>query len=522
MIRGLAILPILLLPFWAPGCVYDLDVEGKQCETPGHPCPAGYHCAPVDGGNICKVGSPTDGGNGNDGDRPGCFGDETDCDDIDTLLRCELGSWKTVPCGDGKYCSDFGRQEQAACHDECTSHEDCQSHGDGDFYCDSESHCQARGTCVEDTQKPDENRCNPDGSAVVSCNSITGWDEPVADCNMDTQYCDRTKAQCRNFCEDDSGCSGWDEESCNPATGRCEPVFLCDIRDDCHSATAPSWIQTRCEGNVCECTGGVCVTRPTEQCTTANLLDLSCYLSSPGSPGTTPTTCNLEGRVVQFIFPTPVPYNADIEVRAHAKADILGGIASNPLKTAAVTDDGSGKSQYSLQGLQTNTELVLEVRCKDATECGYHTMYTFGIYLRADECTTGTIDFAAPAIPDSLWPLYSTAGQHTITADSKKGIFLGRIRECSVETNKIEKGTGDVSMSREVVYYIRSNPPYSLDDDSTLDTGFFGAVNVLPVRGLASALVRDQGSLLSLRTYEIRIFENSASLVFFEEPKKPW
>ena len=76
MRRHLATLLTLPLLLWASGCVYDLDVEGKDCNT-SHICPGGYYCAPVDGGSICKVGSPRDGGDEDAGDRPNCFGDET-------------------------------------------------------------------------------------------------------------------------------------------------------------------------------------------------------------------------------------------------------------------------------------------------------------------------------------------------------------------------------------------------------------------------------------------------------------
>ena len=519
MIRYLAI--VLALPYfiWAAGCIYDLDIEGKKCNTSDHICPSGYECVEWEGEDVCR---PKRDGGGNGGDEPACFGDVTECVGYEQIRTCSANNWVTQDCPEGEYCTNFDNEEKAACVSECTSHEECQSQGtSGNFYCDEINHCEPKGTCVDDTGKPDENRCSPDGSSVVVCNSATGWDDPVDDCDLDTQYCDRVKAQCRPFCDNDSGCNDWPEESCNPATGRCEPAFLCNLTDDCNGNAAPSWIQTRCESNVCECTGSVCVVRPVEQCTSANLLDLSCFTSSPNSPGTTPPTCNLEGRVVQFIFPTPINYNADVEVRAHATAEILKGVNTIPLQAASVTDDG-GQSQYSLQGLPTNEYLVLEVRCKDGTSCGYHSMYTFGLYLRADECASGTVAFATPTIPESLWPLYATAGSHSITADTNKGVFLGRMRECSVETNKIEKGTGDVSMSREVVYYIPSIPPINLDDQSTLNTGFFGAANVLAIRGYASALVRDQGDLLSLRTYEIRVFENSASLVFFDKPKKTW
>ncbi len=518
MPRLLATLLAVPLITWAPGCIYDLDVEGKKCNTSDHICPSGYECVEWEGENVCKP-KKDGGGNGGDGS---CSGNETECidDDIDKIRVCSADEWVVQDCPENQYCTDFEGYAKAACVLECSSHEDCPSYGGGsvEFYCDDTTHhCELKGSCHE---TPGVNRCNPDGTKVVNCNPVTGNDDVVQNCETG-QYCDRDKAQCRDFCQDDSGCDGWPQESCDLGTSRCERIFLCtESPNDCNTVaeTDWAWIATRCEADDCECTGSVCVIRPVEQCA-ANVLDLSCYLGPPTDPGTTPATCNLEGAVALFENLIPVDFNADLEVRVHSNADILSGDTSAPLKSTAVTDD-MGKSHYNLQGLPTRQFLVLEVRCKDDDiACGYHNMYTFGLYLRPDECTTGTISFSAPAIPNSLWATYATGAQ--VTADPNKGVFLGRLKECSVATNKIEKGTGDVSMSRELVYYIPFEPPIKPEDTSTSTKGWFGAANVQPVRGKASALVRDQGALLSLRTYDIRIFENSASLVFFDKPKNP-
>lgn len=500
---------ILILALWTPGCIYDLDIEGKQCNS-DHICPSGYECVEWEGENVCK---PKRDAGGNGGDQA-CFGDDTKCEGFEQIYICSGNIWELRDCPEGEYCTNFAATAKPACVPECTSHEDCQSHEN--FYCDEYHHCELKGTCNE---KPGENRCSPDGTKVVNCNPVTGKDDVIDTCDTG-QYCDRNKAQCRDFCHDDSGCDGWPQESCDLGTGRCEAIFLCqESPDNCNTVDQPAWIATRCAADDCDCTGSVCVIRPAEQCASTGLLDLSCYLGPPTDPGTTPPTCNLEGLVALFENLSPISFNGDMEVRAHAAAEILDGVTSAPIKSAAVTDL-SGQCKYSLEGLPVNQYLVLEVRCQDGTAaCGYHNMYTFGLYLRADECTTGTISFAAPAIPNSLWDTYSNAGQGSITADPNKGLFLGRLRECSVEKNRIQKGTGDVSMSREVVYYF--NTPIILEDRSTSVKGFFGAANVQPIRGRASALVRDQGDLLSLRTYDIRIFKNSASLVFFDKPQNP-
>jgi hypothetical protein len=255
-------------------------------------------------------------------------------------------------------------------------------------------------------------------------------------------------------------------------------------------------------------------------------MDISCYPDATIPPNT-PVTCNLEGHVVLFANVQPIQYNQYIEVRVHALSNVLSGVNANPIASTTVVED-VGHNMYSLSGLPTNAELVMEVRCSEnaGPDCTLHPMYTFVVYLRADDCQSagGTIDFSAPAIEEPLWSAYNTAGGKT-QAYPNMGLVFGRLRDCAPDA--MIKGTGDMTMpyfqfgDHRAVLYIPFGGPPQESDASTLSPGLFGAANALPVRGLAAALIRDGANPVSLRTYPFRVFPGAASLVLFGPPKIP-
>jgi hypothetical protein len=472
-------------------------------------------------------GGQDDGGNGDAngdaGDLPACLGDETDCTDTGILMQCNLGNWVPVECSVGEYCTDFGGTQKADCVEECGTSLDCPQ----GFYCDADSHCEQQGDCREDVGNP---MCDATRTRVIMCEDETFQEVVIQECTPGVQYCDPLTASCRAFCTSDADCTAWPEESCNLSSGICERIHLCDSNAWCTSgADAPAWIRNRCAGGLCECTEGVCVIRPTEDASTAATMDVSCYPDAAVPPGV-PATCNLAGVVISFVNAQPINYNQYIEVHLHTLSNILNGDGSSPIASATVTDD-MGHSRYSLSDLPTNTELVMEVRCNDqgGAACTLHPLYTFVLYLRADDCQTegGTLDVSAPAIDNSLWQAYSTAAG-MVQADPNMGLAFSHIKDCAVGGgNAIIGGTGDFSMpyfqfgDHQGVFYIPFGGPPETDVSHTLQPGIFGAANVLPIRGFAAALIRDGFSLHWLRTYPLRVFPQAASLVLFEAPKIP-
>jgi hypothetical protein len=163
----------------------------------------------------------------------------------------------------------------------------------------------------------------------------------------------------------------------------------------------------------------------------------------------------------------------------------------------------------------------MEVRCDSAQSAGkeYRTLYTFEVYIRADECgepNDFTFTFGAPVLYAANYTSYTEVPG--VTADDEMGLVFGWLKDCQGE--KLKNGTGGISMPHDVLYYLPSGQP-DLDDPHTLAPGFFAAANALPIRGMASAVVVHQGSPLSLRSREFRVFPNKGSLVIFDRPKKP-
>jgi hypothetical protein len=76
-------------------------------------------------------------------------------------------------------------------------------------------------------------------------------------------------------------------------------------------------------------------------------------------------------------------------------------------------------------------------------------------------------------------------------------------------------------MDSEILYYLPVAGAPDFDDPDTNSPGFFAAANVMPIRGMAGALVLDQSSPVSLKARPVRVFPGQASLVIFGKPKKP-
>jgi len=494
---------ILLAPL--TGCAfYDLDVEGKRCALPEHPCPAGYQCVPsADGGSVCKKGAPDGGPDG--ADAGPCREGQTACPSYEELAVCRDGKWDYQECAEGEYCFDPGGQMAADCIALCTGTSDCTDIVD-DYYCDEDGRCKPKGDCTDSGVVVDQDRCSPDLKQVLHCSSETGVDEVVDTCTTG-EYCDVYQKACLSYCDDDSGCNPG--SSCNPKTRKCIPMNLCQSDADCPGAI--------CVG----APAGACVKPPTTQVTThGGAADLECYTGDPPAD-TGPASCRLTGRVVKFFSRLQIEYDPAIEVALHPIEQVLSGTPGEPSHRADVTDDGSGMAQYTFDSVPTGATYVMSVSCDgECSPYDLHTLYTFSVYLRADECQAGggQIDMGAPALLSVNYPTYNEAAG---VSDPDRGLLLGWLKDCKDPSDKIENGTGGISMDHEILYYLPVSGAHDLEDTDTNPPGFFAAANVMPIRGVAGALVLDQSSPVSLRARPVRVFPGQASLVVFDKPKKP-
>jgi hypothetical protein len=202
-----------------------------------------------------------------------------------------------------------------------------------------------------------------------------------------------------------------------------------------------------------------------------------------------------------------------LTIRIHRADPLLSGQTESPLASTTAFDDG-GLAQYRFDQLPTNTRLAIEVQGRESGEFPFATLYTFGLVLRADQCTSGSIEFAAPALYRANYDSYANAAG--VVADPERGLVFGRLRDC--DGNKLQNGTGGLSNSHDRLYYLDGAVP-DPQATATDGSGFFVATNALPIRGLAAALVRSGDTALSLKVRPLRVFANAASLVLFDRPR---
>ncbi len=501
MIRIGPTLALLLTSTLATGCMYDLSVAGKACDEE-NPCPSGYTCTSGADGRVCTKGpadgGPDDGDGSDGGDDATCTEGQTRCSpDLTAIQTCTGGGWQDQACGQDEYCLDTD-QAAPACEQPCPT-----SACPGGTWCNpATSHCEPRGDCTQ----PGVDRCNPSLDEVIRCDPDSGLDVTVAACTAD-QYCDPFDPACKDYCDDDTGCEAPDT-TCEPSSRKCVPVGLCAENADCEDGAI--------------CVGGACVAPPdTEGVVLVDQSpELACYVGDPAQPPDSPTSCQLTGRVVDFFTRQYKPESLGLIVRAHLLDDVLAGRLDAPLVSTAVVADGASAAKYTFASVPTNTKLVLEVQGSPDVGEGFKTLFTFGLFIRAEECSDGSYSFSAPVLVQNFYEGYSNPPG--IFADPNRGLLFGQLRDCADE--RIRYGTGGLSMEAERVYYLnRLNEDNAPDMDATRTnaSGFFVAVNVLPIRGVAAALVLDQGVPVSLRPRPVRVFPGTASLVVFGRPLDP-
>ncbi len=480
----------------ATGCAFDLDPAGKRCDQ-DHPCPGELVCVAQGDTAVCLAAAP-DGGPG-DGDGGGdahCTAGSLRCSpDGESIQTCVDGSWASTACPDDTYCL-LDADGVPDCVAPCDTTADCPD----DTWCNPDtSRCEPRGDCTQ----PGVERCNASLDAVVRCDPESGFVELVAECAPDSEYCDPLDPACKPYCDDDDDCAEWPAASCDLSSRKCVPPGLCF--DD----------QACAEPSSCIGDPGACTAPPAEEALTAGETtpELGCYQTVPVDPPADPTDCALEGRVVNFYNNQSLAAAIGLTIRIHRADSLLRGQTESPLGHTTAFDD-SGLAQYRIEQLPTNTRLALEVQGRESGEFPFASLYTFGLVLRADQCTSGSIEFTAPALYQANYDSYANAAG--VLADPERGLVFGRLRDC--DGNKLQYGTGGLSNPHARLYYLKSGMP-APEATATDGSGFFVATNALPVRGLATALVRSGDTALSLKLRPLRVFANAASLVLFDRPR---
>jgi hypothetical protein len=506
-------------------CTYSLSVEGKQCNHTDHLCPQGYDCVSSgDGGTSVCVSGPSDGGDGEDGGDTGpCEEGARACNpqDPSKLLTCTEGDWSSSDCGSGTYC--FFKNptgDESDCVADCTTTADCGRDG---YYCNQETHhCEAKGDC----NPSDYPKCIYQGGndSIQECDDQESGMVLETPCGQN-KYCHDKYIVCLDDCATDTDCEDLPDDqnpepnSCNQTNNKCQRVDLCPSYRVCG-------VSESCEPSQ----GGACVLVPTinaDSTNTGNDPDLQCFKDGAQADNGSATECNLEGYVTGLVG-SGLLRTADtigLVVKAYSLADVLAGDLTTPLDTTTATDNGDYGYYQFTNPLPTRQDLVLEVEAGGSAANEHVSLYLFGIYLRADACDagSGTLDIDLPALKKSLYATYTEGAGLGI--NSSRGLILARVIDCT-NIDRIINVTVGISQAAEATYYlIYQDPPGvwvpGTDATGTDAIGFFGAANVTPIRGVISAMAKESSGMVSLGSYDIRVFPYSVSALYFKEPLKP-
>lgn len=514
LVAFIAVLTIGMLS----GCTYSLSVEGKQCNS-DHRCPKGYACVPSgdDGGSVCMLGSG-DGGDGGDGDGGPCVEGAKACDpqDPSVLLKCTSSAWVPSDCGGGNYCFFTNPTgNEVACVADCTTTADCVRDG---YYCNQDTHhCEAKGDC----DPADYPQCVFQGGAdsIKECSEESGlvMETPCGE----NKYCHDEYIVCLDDCASDTDCENLPDaqnpepNSCDQLNKKCRRVNLC-----------PDY--KTCEGSE-SCTGGACVLNPTTNAdSTGGAPDLQCFKDGALADSGSATECNLEGYVTGLVGSGSLRTSETIglAVKAYSLTDVLAGDLSTPLDTTTaigIDNGGTDVGYYQFtNALPTKQELVLKVEAGGTGDLEHVSLYLFGVYLRADTCDAGggTIDLDIPSLKKNLYATYTEGAQ--VGINPQKGLILARVLDCS-DINRMVHATVGTSLESEATYYLLDDPPWAVGTSATETTqrGFFGAADVVPIRGVISALAKDGSGTILLGTHDIRVFPYSVSVLYFKTPLDP-
>ncbi|RME23314.1 MAG: hypothetical protein D6806_11485 [Deltaproteobacteria bacterium] len=499
-------------------CVYDFNVEGKLCtlDSSEHPCPPGFVCLAAaelePGTGFCaKEGTDTDGGDGGV-----CTPGETKCnEDGWAVLRCQQGSWKLEPCPADTYCLFKG--DEAGCVSECTSNNDC---GQECYVCNQQHRCELQGNC----SAPGTSRCygsaGQEGIETCEIGGCTWRQQPCSD----GQYCHEKYVTCLDPCSNDDACANLPDaespepNSCDLSTHRCVALNVCTDSGQCLAGQ-------RCDIGQA---GGVCMDDPTAQVgSEGGTPDLDCFRASytpPDDTGST-TDCTISGNV--FLGVSSMRYTgADgLRIEVHEAASLLVGDVSQPVASATISN-----GQYQTDTpVPARKELVLRI-VGDGQN--FVDTYTFGYYLRADDCDAGPVQFNAYAMSTSLLENYTIGGGAT-SMDEERGMVLVKVADCKL-LNLSNARAGGALDAESWFYFVRevigedgsdaggtviNRPEPSLQ--ATSEVGWWGTANTRPLRGMISTLVLDSGTVLSLGVKQIRVFPHSASFFIYGPPRKP-
>jgi hypothetical protein len=305
------------------------------------------------------------------------------------------------------------------------------------------------------------------GELLCPSDAATGWVERCEASGRGSRV-EQVCATGRVCNPDAPGCAA---ECAGP--GDCAEGEVCDLGTSL-CRPGPACLAADCQG---ACLGPACVPAPAESASTsAGAPDLACFLSPATAPPASPGACELRGRVNLFpLEPSPDTVGLWVVLRQ--------GEPPYPEVARVQATELQGAGTYVFAGVVTNRRYLLEVEA-GALQDGTPTVASLhpGVDLRADLCLAGQFTRALTVMQQSRYDSYTR--QLLEPWDARRGLLLGRVRDCSLEMRAVGQATVGVSLPPVPpgrIYYFADSPMLvpDLGLQATSQKGYF-AVAGLP------------------------------------------
>jgi hypothetical protein len=232
-------------------------------------------------------------------------------------------------------------------------------------------------------------------------------------------------------------------------------------------------------------------------------------------------------------YGTPIGTGASFPVGDVSVPDFCEGHAECPLGYECIKVDldhvcDEQFGLYEIEGLPTNTELVLRARATKF-ESKWHDTYVFGVVLHADQVDEdGRVHYDATMVAQAQWLLTpNTVGLDDIP--DTRGVIGGRVRDCRVLGERSGWPIAEVSLAlskpaEDLVYF------NSLEDDTVpLDNrettnivGRFAALDIAPGWNVLAGVAQIGGETVPVGSIDVYVVPNALSIVSFPGTLPHW
>ena len=230
---------------------------------------------------------------------------------------------------------------------------------------------------------------------------------------------------------------------------------------------------------------------------------------------------------------TPIGTGASFPVGDVSLPELCDGHGDCPLGYECIQDDLGDTCDeqfglYVIEGLPTNTELVLRARATKF-ESKWHDTYVFGVVLHADQVDEeGRVHYDATMVSQAQWLMTpNTVGLDDIPAT--RGVVGGRVRDCRVPGERAGWPIAEVSLAmkkppKALVYFNNlEDDTVPLDNRETTNiVGRFAALDIAPGWNVLAGVAQIGGEAVPIGSTEVYVVPDALSIVSFPGTLPHW